>query len=599
MSGIYKLVLIGTPNAGKTTCFNMLGNQHNNVSNFAGTTVETTKLIIQDLFNHKYELIDIPGIYGSAINLSDEQVAWKEILIQKTVKKTRFIQIIDSEKLEQSLLLTLSFIEKGIYPLCIINKKSAHKIDTKIREKIETILGLPVLITTIDNANFKNIFWKFFHKNNQNIQIKNLNVIKKLTRSHLAKLKFIKDQIKIKSYQSLHQKVSKKLDNIFLNKWLGIPIFLGIMYLIFQATFTLGGIPMTWIDQGIVIFQNYLVQVLPNNLWSDLLINGILSGIGGIIIFLPNILILFFLLNFLQQSGYLARVAYLLDLFFQKFGVTGKASVPLLIGFGCNVPAIMATRNMQSQKEKIITSMMILFMSCGARLPVLTILIAAFIPKNYQSFTLFIIYLFGILIAFLTGLIFNKAIPAKTKGWILEMPSYAFPKFKNLIKIVWIKLYYFVVKVGKILLPLSIIFWMLFSFPQEEVKNSGIEKSYGAVIGKTIQPIFEPLNFDWRLTTALLSGLAAKEIMVVTLSEVYNLDNPDNKAGLIKSLQQNLDFPTAMALLVFTLLYTPCLAVIGTLKIEFGIKWALIGILYPSIISWIFSLIMYNICKII
>ena len=396
--------------------------------------------------------------------------------------------------------------------------------------------------------------------------------------------------------------LSNKIDTILLNKWLGIPIFLFLMWIVFQVTFTLGAIPMDWIDSLIGSLQEFLAQKLPGNLWSSVLIDGIIGGVGATLVFLPPILLLFFFLSILQQSGYLARTAYLLDSIMRKIGLGGKSFVPLLMGFGCSVPAIMATRTLTSRKEKIITSMMVPFMSCGAKLPVYTLFISAFFKPEHQGNAMFALYVFGILMGILSGLFFNKIIKDKKRALLLEMPDYTLPKLKNVWKYVWNSGKAFLRKAGMIILPLAVVLWFLFTFPLQEVSSNEnnlsnpIEHSYAAQLGKTIEPVFKPLGFDWRISTGLIAGLGAKEVFVSTFGTMYSLEEED-EAGLIAKLQNDPIFTplSVISLLIFVLIYTPCVAVIGMLKQELGTKWALIGLFYPTMLAWIISLLIYQI----
>ena len=391
--------------------------------------------------------------------------------------------------------------------------------------------------------------------------------------------------------------VSDKIDHILLNKWLGIPIFLGLMWLVFQVTFTLGAMPMDFINESIGFLQKKLTSILPKNLWTSVLTDGVIGGVGATLVFLPPIIILFFFLSFLQQSGYLARTAYLLDNIMQKIGLSGKCFVPLLMGFGCSVPAIMATKTLMSKKEKIITSMMIPFMSCGAKLPIYTLFISAFLLPQHRGNALFLIYIFGILMGILSGCFFDRIIKNKKKNLLLELPVYTWPKLKNVYPYALNSAKEFLLKAGKIILPLVIILWFLFTFPvNEQNKNMAIENSYAAKIGKIIEPIFQPLGFDWRISTGLLAGLGAKEVFISTFGTIYSLEE-GNKEGLINKLQNDPVFRplTVISLLIFILIYTPCIAVISILKQEIGFKWSIIGFIYPTILAWILSFLVYQI----
>jgi len=281
--------------------------------------------------------------------------------------------------------------------------------------------------------------------------------------------------------------------------------------------------------------------------------------------------------------------------FFQKIGISGRASVPLLMGFGCNVPSIMAIKSFETRKEQVIVAMMSLFMSCGARLPVYALLLAVFIPAQYQGEILFCIYLLGILVSFMTGKLLSIAYKSKQHKKLksYEMPKLVFPKIYTAIKEALQKAKIFIIKAGTFILPISVMLWGLFTFPQNELGESYIESSYGASIGKAIQPIFEPMDFDWKISTALLSGIAAKEVMVTTFAQLYSAT--DEEASLQENIRnsENFSFPTALALIIFVLLYTPCLAVVGVIRAELGNAWAGFSIVYPFVIAWIFAFITF------
>jgi len=395
--------------------------------------------------------------------------------------------------------------------------------------------------------------------------------------------------------------ISDKIDDILLNKWMGIPIFLGFMWLVFQVTFTLGAMPMDWIDGLVGLIQEKLASALPESLWTSVLIDGVIGGVGATLVFLPPVMLLFFFLSILQQSGYLARTAYLLDHIMQKIGLTGKCFVPLLMGFGCSVPAIMATRTLMSRKEKIITAMMVPFMSCGAKLPVYTLFISAFVPTQYQGNAMFGIYIFGVLMGIFSGWFFNRIIRDKKKHLLLELPAYTWPNAKNVWNYTLNSAREFLYKAGRVILPLTIILWFLFTFPLNgQGESMEIEKSYAATMGKTIEPIFRPLGFDWRISTGLIAGLGAKELFVSTFGTMYSLEEEDEE-GLVAKLQADPVFTplVVLSLLVFVLTYTPCIAVIGMLRQEFDWKWAMVGLAYPIGLAWILSFSIYQVGRLV
>jgi len=386
-----------------------------------------------------------------------------------------------------------------------------------------------------------------------------------------------------------------KIDKILTNKLTGIPIFLLIMWSTFQLIFTLGSIPMNLIDKGIAFIQSSLSENLAQTWWKSLIIDGALGGIGAMLVFLPLIISLFFFLSLLQQTGYLNRVSHLFKSTLKIVGLRGESIIPLIMGYGCNVPAIMATKTLRTRREKIITTMMIPFLSCSATLPVFTLLIAAFFEEQWRGTILFGLYILGTMLAFLTGLLLNKSIKGTISTAPSILPEYKIPKLKTLWISIWGPLKSFITKAGKIILPFSIIIWMLFSFPQTNNVRPTIQASYAGQISMAIEPIFKPIGFDWRIVTGLLGALGAKEIFISTLGILYSLESPTPE-GLIHALQNDPAFNpfTAIILLIFILVYSPCIPVIGTIKHQFGGRWAFFSFIYPTILAWIICFIIYQ-----
>jgi ferrous iron transport protein B len=386
-----------------------------------------------------------------------------------------------------------------------------------------------------------------------------------------------------------------KTDKILLNKITGIPIFFLIIWFIFQAVFTVGQIPMDLIDAGISNLQNWLATIMPPSFWSSLLIDGMIGGVGAMMVFLPLIIILFFFISLLRQSGYLDRTAFLFEKSLRKIGLSGKAIVPLSMGFGCNVPAIMALKTLETRRQRIITAMMIPFLSCSATLPIYTLLIAAFFEEQWRGTILFGLYASGIILSFLTGLIFHKFLKTEKITNPSILPKYKLPKLGKIVVSIWGTTKSFLTKAGKIILPFSIIMWVLFTFPQQEGIPPQIEDSYAAQIGMAVEPIFEPIGFDWRINTALFGALGAKEIFISTLGIFYSLDT-NTEDGLIQALQNDPGITplTAVLVLIFMLIYSPCIPVIATIKDQFNTKWAVIAFAYPTILAWLVCFIVYQ-----
>ncbi|HBB02170.1 MAG: ferrous iron transport protein B, ferrous iron transport protein B [Candidatus Peregrinibacteria bacterium GW2011_GWF2_38_29] len=394
----------------------------------------------------------------------------------------------------------------------------------------------------------------------------------------------------------MKQHKQQQIDKILLNKFFGLPIFFFIMWLIFQAIFTIGSIPMNMIDKGVSLIQKYLATILPHAWWSGMIIDGAIGGIGAMLVFIPLIILLFFFLSILQQTGYLNRASLLFNSTLKRIGLKGESIVPLIMGYGCNVPAIMATRNLKTQREKLITTMMIPFLSCSATLPIFTLLIAAFFEEKWRGTALFGLYLLGILFAFLTGAVFNKILAGKILAGPSELPKYKFPELKTVCKAIWQPVKNFTLKAGKIILPFSILIWVLFSFPQANGIPPTIQESYAGKISMIIEPIFKPIGFDWRIVTGLFGALGAKEVFISTFGILYSIET-NSEQGLIHAFQNDPTFNPfiAVILLVFILLYSPCIPVISIIKHQFGTRWAIISFLYPTALAWIVCFLIYQI----
>lgn len=584
---------MGNPNVGKTTLFNRLTNQKARTANFSGTTFREKIGISHSLNGEKLEIIDLPGMHTHESQKDEERVAWKQLEEAMLHEDAIFIQVADPEGWKHSLSVTLELNQKGVFPLVFFNNKKGRACFTEgFCETLCEKTGIFAFSGDAEEKDFLTSFWTQVFHHEKRLQ-NNPPRAKKTLSEGLSALQTI----------SCPNHSSKKksswttfLDAVFLHSLLGIGVFLLFMWIIFQLTFTLGAYPMDWIDAGFGFLQDALRALLGTGFLPSLLVDGVLTGVGGTVIFLPNLIMLFLFLSLMQESGYLARSSYLFNSLFKKVGIPGKASVHLLMGFVCNVPSVMAVRAMESRKEKVITAMMTLFMSCGARLPVYTLLISAFIPFGYQGATLFAIYIFGILVAFATGYVMNRARPnVRRSRLLMEMPDLVFPSFSKTLSFVIQKSKIFLFRVGKFIVPASVILWFLFSFPATALEEKGIEASYGASVSRTIEPVFAPLGFDWKITAGILSGLAAKEVMVAAFAELYNTTEDEEELGTALQNSGIFSLPVALALLVFTLLYTPCIAVLGAIKEELGTKWMLFATVYPTALAWVFAFLVYRI----
>lgn len=429
---------------------------------------------------------------------------------------------------------------------------------------------------------------------------------------------------------------SEKIDSFVTHKFLGFPLFTAILFIMFYATFTLGAYPMEWIDAGVAAIVTLVDNLMAPGMLKDLLISGIISGTGSVLVFLPNILILFFFVSLLEESGYMARAAFIMDKIMHRFGLHGRSFIPLIMGFGCNVPAILATRSMRNRGDRILTMLIIPFMSCSARLPVYILIISAFFTK-YQTLYLIGIYALGIFFAFFTAQVLNKTVfKNKETPFVMELPTYRLPTFRNIIYHMWDKTRHYLRKIGGIILIGVVIIWALEYFPREtklmnefsakekqisantkltdseketmlqelhlEKETDRLVNSYLGRLGRIIQPVMEPLGFDWKMSISLLAGLPAKEIVVSTMGVLYHSGDTDDTANLQNKLQNEVHLtgekrgqpvftkPVALAFLVFILIYFPCVGVVAAINNESGSwKWAVFIVLYTTSLAWIIA----------
>ena len=462
-----------------------------------------------------------------------------------------------------------------------------------------------------------------------------------------AKYGFIAGALKETYKNTNKQKPHKDLDRILTHKTWGFPLFFLFLWITFQATFVLGSFPTQWIGSAFQWFGDIIRTGLPDGPVKNLLTEGIIGGIGSVIVFLPNILILFFFLSFMEDSGYMARAAFIMDRLMHKIGLHGKSFIPLIMGFGCNVPAIMATRTLENKNDRLHTMLLIPFMSCSGRLPLYILLISAFFTKH-QGGVLFLIYLTGIFLAILFGIIFKKLFFSKQEApFVMELPPYRMPTLKNTTLHMWEKGYQYLKKIGTVILLASIIIWALGYFPQEmdyskdystlitQVKSDTnlsnsqkisninsiqlskeeehMENSYIGKIGHFIEPVLRPLGFDWEIGICLLSGAAAKEIVVSSMGVLYHSGkDEENNTQVLKQRLKEQIYTTgkkkgqhifsplvALTLMIFILIYFPCIAVIATIKRESNWKWASFVMFYTTGLAWILSFAIYQIGSLI
>jgi ferrous iron transport protein B len=531
----------------------------------------------------------------------------------------RHIHINYGEELEKSIEVIRSEIRKD-KPKCVV--LSSRYLTIRLLDKDPE--ALKVLETS---SNFERI---------SEITLKEIARLKSRLNdesSHLitdAKFGFIAGALKETFIPGVQWRyaISGKIDHLVTHRIFGFPIFLFFMFLTFFATFRLGAYPMNWISEGVTVISDIIKSTMPSGMFKDLITDGIINGLGSIIVFIPNILILFFFTSLMEDTGYMARAAFIMDKLMHKIGLHGRSFIPMVMGFGCNVPAIMATRTIRNRSDRLLTMLIIPFMSCSARLPVYIVLISAFF-KNYPAMILTGLYLLGISMAIVMAKILNRTIfKRKETPFVMELPPYRMPVLRNTLLHMWDKASQYFKKIGGTILVAVVIIWALEYFPRNEQidrsktesttsgdvphwhAQSQIENSYLGTIGQAIEPLIRPLGFDWRMGICLVAGIPAKEIVVSTMGVLYETGKDDKKSRelLPERLQSEVYFSgpkkggkvfnqaVALSFLVFVLLYFPCIAVIATIKRESGsLKWALFTVFYTTAFAWIAAFITYNI----
>lgn len=547
---------------------------------------------------------------------------------------TRHIHINYGSEIESSIREIRAKIKEN---KPITDKISSRFLALKLLEKDKHVLELMA-----DYPNFMEIA-ATTHK-----EIKRIELLYKEDSETVvtdAKYAFISGALK----ETLHEPVpslntlSDKIDRLMTHPRLALPLFAFILFVVFYTTFTLGAYPMEWIDMGVLWLSNGLREIMPEGMLKDLLIDGIISGTGSVLIFLPNILILFFFISLLEGTGYMARAAFIMDKVMHRFGLHGRSFIPMIMGFGCNVPAILATRTLRNPGDRLLTMLIVPFMSCSARLPVYILIISAFF-ESFQALILIGIYAFGIILAFITAQIFNRLLfRNKETPFVMELPTYRMPTLRNIIFNMWEKTQHYLKKIGTVILIGVVIIWALEYFPREtensgsyvsrietiqnqqlpqeiasellevaemEMESDRLMNSYIGRLGKVMQPVMAPLGFDWKMSIALLAGLPAKEIIISTMGVLYQSDVDDSTVNLQQKLQNEehdhgkmkgqkvFNTASAMAFLIFILIYFPCIGVVATIKNESGSwKWGIFSVLYTTLLAWIMAFFTYNIFK--
>ena len=634
MNKTIKIALVGQPNVGKSMLINSISNSRLKVGNFSGVTVEKKEVIFK-YKDYNIKIIDLPGSY-SLENYSLEEKVVKNFLNQN--EYDIILNVVDSTNLQRNLLLTSELLALNKKMVIALNMSDEAKKENILinNEKLSSLLNTPCIKTSAtkkdgitelleqiiktfeeDKTTFKHSFTTHI-LNHDEILTKRFDSIKNLIQQ-CVKIEEIKEKT-----------TTEKIDSILMNKFIGLPIFLFLMWGLFQLTFTLGEIPMDYIDTFFSSFIDVIKNIIGDNQFSSLLGDGVIAGVSAVVMFLPNILILFLGISLLEGTGYMSRVAFLLDGTFHKFGLHGKSFIPLVTGFGCSVPAYMAARTLKNERDKLLTLFIIGFMSCGARLPIYVLFVGAFFGSNNAGNILFVIYISGAILGlfaakFLRAVVFK----GKDEPFVMEMPKYRLPSLKLVYKEITNKAFMYLKKAGTFILAASILIWFISNYPKypniedeinqkielainDEVKKElqnelalyNLENSYLGKLGKFSEPFFAPLGFDWKMAVALEAGLAAKEVVVSTLSILYGLgesENPDEPTTtLVEKIKTNIPFEAAISFIVFVMIYLPCLAASMVFTKEAGgWKYLVYLFIFTTTTAWIMSFIAYNITKIV
>ncbi len=699
------VALVGNPNCGKTSLFNIASGAHEHVGNYSGVTVDAKEGFF-DFQGYHFRIVDLPGTYSLSA-YSPEEIYVRKHIIEETPDV--IINVVDASNLERNLYLTTQLIDMNVMMVIALNmydelEASGNKLD---HEKLSELFGVPmvptvcrrsegvdklfhIIIEIYEGSDFvtknvkKNVrsevmdelenwhkdfvpedhygkqgFFRHIHVNHGPIIEKSIEEIKKAIRENErirhkystrflsiklleqdkdierfirtlpngeeilrirdkeasnisramnedceqaitdAKYGFISGALK-ETFTDNHlerEQTTRVIDSIVTHRIWGYPIFFLFLYLMFEGTFVLGEYPMMGIEWLVEQFGDWVGSCMAEGPLKDMIIDGIIGGVGGVIVFLPNILILYFFISLLEDSGYMARAAFIMDKIMHRMGLHGKSFIPLIMGFGCNVPAIMASRMIEDRKCRLITMLVNPLMSCSARLPIYLVLIGAFFP-NSGSFVLLAIYAFGIVLAVMVARLFSKfLVKGDDTPFVMELPPYRIPTTKSILRHTWEKGAQYLKKMGGIIMIASVIIWFLGYYPNHDAYGSVAEQqenSYIGQIGKAMEPAIEPLGFDWKLGIGLISGVGAKELVVSTLGVLYT--NEENIESVNLSDRIPITPIVALGYMLFVLIYFPCIATIVAIKQESGSwKWALFAACYTTVLAWLVAFVVNQI----
>ena len=676
-----RVALVGNPNCGKTSLFNIASGSHEHVGNYSGVTVDAKEGHFK-YKNYEITLVDLPGTYSLSAYSPEELYVRKNLL---DAMPDVVVNVVDASNIERNLYLTTQLIDMNLRVVMALNMydELQHKGDKLDTKQLGYLLGMPVCPTVSrDGQGIPELFdtvLKIYEQSDPQLarhihinhgaelekSIKRLQTllfgnkdlrsqystrylaIKYLERdkdvervlADIPELKALQqaraeEETRIRelldtsaesaivdakyafiqgalaeTYEKYQEErprrtLTDKIDAVVTNQWAAFPIFVLLLWFIFWATFTLGQYPMDWID-ALVAWTGEKVGTLMADGWvKDLVVDGIIAGVGSVLVFLPNIMILYFFISIMEDSGYMARAAFIVDKLMHRIGLHGKSFIPMVMGFGCNVPAIMATRSIESRKSRLVTIAIIPFMSCAGRLPIFVLFAGAFFPSSPAT-ALLGIYLLGIVLAILSALILSKFVKDDDLPFVMELPPYRVPTAKATWRHTWEKGKQYLEKMATTILLFSVAIWFLGYFPRHEEATTAYqqEHSYIGMLGKAIEPMNEPLGFNWKMDVGLLAGVGAKELVISTMGVMYAQDGEEYEGlgseedtRLQAALKSTVPTAAALAFMVFVLLYFPCIATFVAIKNETGKwRWAILLCAYTILVAWVCAFAAYRI----
>ena len=697
---VIKVALVGNPNCGKTSLFNMASGSHEHVGNYSGVTVDAK----EGTFEHggyKFILVDLPGTYSLSA-YSPEELYVRRNLIDDMPDVV--VNVVDASNLQRNLYLTTQLIDMNLRVIMALNMydeliAKGDKLDIK---QLGYLLGMPVVPTVSRNGDgitalFDTVVQiyensdphiaRHIHINHgaeleatidrvkaliqSNIDIRSRYSTRYLTIKYLENDEEVekiveslpnRDEIiaaRFEENKRIHEllnssvesalvdakyafvqgalaethepykgkrmrnTITDRIDYFVTNRWLAFPIFVFLLYLVFNGTFVIGEYPMRWIEWLVQNFGAFVSSFMAEGWLKDLIVDGIIGGVGSVLVFLPNIMLLYMFISLLEDSGYMARAAFIMDRMMHKIGLHGKSFIPMVMGFGCNVPAVMATRTIESQKSRLITMLIIPLMSCAGRMPVYILIAGAFFP-HHAGVVLLGLYALGIILAIIAAKVMSRFFKDDDLPFVMELPPYRIPTGKSILRHTWEKGKQYLQKMSGIILICSVAMWFLSYFPNHDAyadHHQQQEHSFIGYVGKTIEPVLEPLGFDWRMGVGIIAGVGAKELVISTLGVMYAGEEPidvpaagadvqaddpvedSQSAGdtrLQKALVRSVSPAAGLAYMVFILLYFPCIATFVAIKRESGQwKWAIFTAVYTIVLAWTAAFITYNIASLL